>query len=130
MSLQKNDLYCMTVCVLSNWKESYPNDTFSIVLNYGENEHIVHVFEHEDDWVGVILEVLGQHEEAENIAVYISKTPPEIFVNACKHRSVEKIVFMPTEKSNKTYEGILLIPFVFSFGKIIDVLSQYKPKIF
>jgi hypothetical protein len=129
MSQQKIDLYFMTMCVTSVWKESYPEEVFSIVLHYGDDEYEIHVFEHENDWIEVIIDVFGQNQEHENCTIYMSKTPSELFINACKYRCVEQIIFIPTEEFDRNNENIKLIPFVSSFGKIIDILSQYKPKV-
>ena len=116
------------MCVTSTWKESYPEEIFSVIVNYGDDEYEVHIFEHDDDWLQVVIDVFGKSDDYENSSIYMSKTPSEIFINASKYKCVEKIIFIPTDNFKKDYESIKLIPFVSSFGKIIDVLSQYKPQ--
>lgn len=119
----------MTVAVLSVWKEQIPQDYFSIVV-YDENEDFyVHNVDKEQTDTEIILDVFGKDRVFENAQIYITKTPSKEFVEACKIKEAEKLVYIPTEKINFHVEGIQLIPFVSTFGKIIDILSQYKPAI-
>ena len=115
------------MAVLSVWKEDIPKDYFSVFV-FDENENLLLAnFDRTDTDTEVILKVFGNDMLFENAQIYTTKTPSKEFVEASKIKEVEKIVYIPTERIDFPVTGIQLIPFVFTFGKIIDILSQYKP---
>lgn len=127
MCLPKTDFFYMAMAVLSVWKEDIPKDYFSVFV-FDENENLLLAnFDRTDTDTEVILKVFGNDMLFENAQIYTTKTPSKEFVEASKIKEVEKIVYIPTERIDFPVTGIQLIPFVFTFGKIIDILSQYKP---
>ena len=128
MCQQKTDLYFMTIAVMSVWKETYPDDCLGIVLSDDNDDFEVHVIEKDKSWISIIVDVFSNETEYEGASIYITATPNKEFIEAAKCKGIEKIVFIPTDLVFKQNESIKLIPFVCTFGKIIDVLSQYKPE--
>jgi spore germination protein YaaH len=124
----KNDLFFMATCLLTVWKEeshskhtavSWADNTFSDYKTY--------LIEANQDPIMFALEIFGDSDvEFEESNLYLTSTPSETFIKVARNKKVERIVFInnknieiPNEQAN------FLIPFNYSFGKIIDILSQF-----
>ena len=78
----------------------------------------------------IVLDVFGDSNlEYKNCKMYLTHNPSQIFTKAAKQKEVAKINFIKNDAKFQVdlNDRNFLVPFVNSFGKIIDMLSQFKP---
>jgi hypothetical protein len=117
------------MALLSVWREDSPQDHFACTLvENHETDYKVMVLERDAPIFNSLFHIfLGDMNFEESVA-YITKPPCENFIKASLSKGLSKIYYL-TDESHvlKNEEKIDLIPFPYTFGRIIDVLSKYKP---
>jgi hypothetical protein len=121
----------MTLAVLSVWKEETPEDYFAVVVVDDEENFSIEVLEKEDRLLEVILKLFSADFKFENCTIYMTITPSFEFIDCSNIKGVDRIVYLKSSsKLAEKFELIKLEPFMYTFGKIIDILMQYKPSIY
>lgn len=124
----KNDLFFMATCLLTVWKEgSLSNYVAAAWTDSSFVDYKTYIMASNQDPVMLILEVFGDADiDHKDSSLYLTQTPSENFIKVAKNKGVSRIVFINNKKlkvSNDNAE--FLIPFNYTFGKIIDIFSQF-----
>lgn len=126
----KNDIFYMTLNVLNVWKQELPTDYFActIVDSTGE-DYATFVFNHGTDIYQIIFDLFSDELETKDSVIYMTKFPCEQFIKACVAKNIIKIIYIgQTTDEFQTNDKIEIVKFTNTFGRIIDLLSQYKPQ--
>lgn len=127
----KDDFYYMTLATLSVWKEEIPEDYFSVVVADDEDNFSIEVFEKTDSNLEIVLKLFCAEFKFESSTIYMTLNPTEEFMESASIKGVDRVVFLKSNnKVPEHNESIKLEPFMYTFGKIIDILMQYKPSIY
>jgi len=125
----KDDLYFMSMAVLSVWREKNPKDFFCVILTDCNCEDYEIKVLHKDLPIHSLILEIFENTNYESGAIYVTNTPTKAFIEAAQYKNIGKIVYLPTCEEVPKSEGINILPFIHTFGRIIDVLSSYKPKV-
>jgi hypothetical protein len=124
-----NDLFFMTMAVLSVWREHNSRMVFSSVF-VSENfeDYEIKIIEKSSNKFGLVLD-LFQNVDYEQGHLYMTITPCNEIIAAAESKKLSRLVYFPNEDVRVSDgKDIKVEPFVYTFGKIIDILSCYKPK--
>jgi len=123
-----SDLYCMCTAILSVWNKSNIKKSYGIVVK-NKNDDIYKVFSLLKNKFGneidFIFHIFNNSYSYLETTFYTTFLPSDNFIFAAKNKGVKKIVFLGSRHSND-YTDIVVEPFNYEFGKIIDLLSLYK----
>lgn len=120
----------MTLALLTAWKEDNPCDFFGALVADEDFNYIVDVFEKDENPFRVILEIFSQNFEFECGTMYVTYLPTDELIKAAQAKGIKRVVYISDKLLNsEDFENFKLEPFVMTFGKVIDMLSQYKPVI-
>jgi len=124
-----NDLFFMTLAVLSVWRERNAKSIFSaIFVSENFEDYEIRLVEKTSNKFTVLLD-LFQNVEYESGHLYMTMNPCDEIIAAAEARNLCRIVYFPNEDTRViNAKNIKVEPFVYTFGKIIDILSCYKPK--
>lgn len=128
----KNDLFYMALSVLSLWKQDNPSLYFCCVLaNEDEDDYETIIVDKKTDRYSNIFDLFSESMDTENSILYITMTPSDAIIEQAIFKNLQKIIYLPTKTENsfKNFECINIMPFNHTFGRIIDILSQYKPRV-
>jgi hypothetical protein len=125
----KDDLYFMSVAVLTVWKQADPNKyTAAILCDIDREDYLVKLLARNLKEKDMISEVFDDCK-FENGYIYMTATPSTSFIEKAKEKLFDKITYIPTADYRPDNTYVQVIPFIYTFGRIIDVLSDYKPNV-
>jgi hypothetical protein len=125
----KEDLYFMSVAILTVWKQTDPKKyTAAVVCDHDREDFLVKVLPRNLKEKDMLSEVFDECE-FENGYIYMTATPSLSFIEKAKENLFDRITYLPTTDIRPESASIQVIPFIYTFGKIIDVLSDYKPNV-
>jgi len=123
----KDDIFFMTLAVLSLWHEECPEEYFGCVLATDAEEYEFKIVKKNEDLKLMAEEIFESYDKFFG-TIYLTVPPFVDLVDLSAEKGVKKIVYMTNKVHVKRRNGVILEPFVNTFGKIIDILSSYKPK--
>lgn len=119
----------MALNILNVWKQESPSDYFACTLvdSVGE-DYTTFVFSHDTDIYQIIFETFSDDFETKDATIYMTKYPCEQFVKACVAKNIAKIIYISQSIDDTVLsDKIQIVKFTNTFGRIIDLLCQYKP---
>lgn len=126
----KNDIFYMTLNILNVWKQDEPAEYFActIVNSVGE-DYTTFVFNHDSDIYQIIFDLFSDEFETKDSVIYMTKFPCEQVIKACIAKNISKIIHIGQAPDEfRQVDKIEIVKFTNTFGRIIDLLSQYKPQ--
>lgn len=123
----KDDIFFMALAVLSLWHEEYPEEYFGCVLAADSEEYEFKIIKKNEDLKSLAEEIFESYDKFFG-TLYITVPPFNELLDLSAEKGVKKIVYMSNKAPVKRKNGVILEPFINTFGKIIDILSSYKPK--
>ena len=125
----KDELYFMAVAILSVWRQDDPAKYFAVIIS-DENleDYEIRIIEKNMPKHAQILEIF-QNIDYNSGYIFITMTPFAEIVQTAEAKNFDKIIYLPTASDVPASDSIVLRPFVYTFGRIIDVLSDYKPRV-
>lgn len=126
----KNDLYFMALTLLAVWKENTCVEHCAATwVDENNDDYRTIVFSKEEEDINLVLDVFGDiNFNYKNCKLYLTHNPTQLFIKAAKQKEVKTINFIKNDNKFQieTNNSDLLVPFVNSFGKIIDMFTQIK----
>lgn len=122
----KDDVFFMSLAVLSLWHEEYPEEYFCCVLATDAEEYEFKILKKHEDHKLLATEVFEGYEKFSG-TLYMTVPPFDEIIDLSAEKGVKKILYMSNKAPVKRRNGVILEPFMNTFGKIIDILSSYKP---
>ena len=126
----KNNNFFMATCLLAVWRHGDCKSYSAITWLSGDgDDYKTYLFSNNTDGLEVILNIFGDKDiDFEKSTIYITKIPSQMFLKAAKQKSVEKVVFIKNIKNYVVADEFFGFaePFNGSFGKLIDMFSQYE----
>jgi len=125
----KNDLFFMSVAILAVWKEVDPKSVMGVVVS-DENgiDYEIKMVVKKNNKFEMLLDLFDDFS-FDNANIYMTMTPWVELVSAAEAKNVRKLLYIPTANTlAPTSSNIVVAPFEYTFGRIIDMLSCYKPR--
>lgn len=122
----KDDVFFMSLAVLSLWHEEYPEEYFCCVLAADAEEYEIKIIKKHADYKLIAEEIFDTYEKFCG-TLYMTVPPFDEIIDLSAEKGAQKILYMSNKTPVKRKNGVLLEPFMNTFGKIIDILSSYKP---
>jgi hypothetical protein len=125
----ESDLFYMSVALLSVWREDNSYDYFACTsVDAHLLDYKIAVLERDSPIFNSLFHIFTDEIDFEGSVIYLTIPPCEEFVKASIAKGVSKIYYLSDEQHViKNEETIELIPFPYTFGRIMDVFSKYKP---
>ena len=124
----KDELYFMTVAVLALWRSESPMELIGCVLSDPDGEYYeLKIVSKKDNLLEVAFDIFDGIEYA-NGSLYLTEPPSSEIIEAAVIKKIKNIIYIPKQIIQNNRQNLNLIPFVSTFGKIIDILSGYKPR--
>jgi len=123
----KDDVFFMTLAVLTLWHEESPEDYFGCILAYDSEEYEMKILRKQEDLAEITKEVFDEYAKF-NGTLYMTTPPFQELIDVSAEKGVKKIIYISNGKPVKRTNGVVLEQFTNTFGKIIDILSSYKPR--
>jgi hypothetical protein len=125
----KNDLFFMSVAILAVWREHDPKSVLGVVISdeAGTDYEIKMVIKKNNKFE-MLLDLFDDFS-FDNANIYMTMTPWAELISAAEAKNVRKLLYIPTTTAlAPTSPNIIVHPFEHTFGRIIDMLSCYKPR--
>jgi hypothetical protein len=124
----KNDIFFMTLGVLNIWREDHPEKHFACIFvdEFGE-DYEIKVMKKNVNSYELAFELFDD-VKYERGSIYLTTPPSQEIIESAIVKKIKNIFYIPSTVIKNNNSKINLTPWVHTFGKIIDVLSCYKPK--
>ena len=117
----------MTMAILSLWHQESPENHLCCLLvgSYGDYE--TKIVEKDTNLESLTNLILSENEY-KSVVIFMTVPPFKQLIESCAQKGIGKIIYITDKNPVKSTNGVILQPFMYTFGKIIDILSSYKPK--
>jgi hypothetical protein len=124
----KNNIFFMTLGAVSIWREQNPDQYFACVfVDEYEEDYQIKVMPKNLNSFELVLKLFDD-VEFENGSMYLTTPPNQEIIESAAVKKIKNIFYIPSSIVKNSNSKITVTPWVHTFGKIIDVLSLYKPK--
>lgn len=125
-----DDLFFMSVNLLALWKNGNLKDyACATWVDKDGKAYETILFNKEEEQLTMVVDFFGNKKtNFKNSTIYLTCNPSSVFVKVARKKNVGRIIFINT-KNNLAIDpsdSNFLVPFVSSFGKIIDMFSQFS----
>jgi hypothetical protein len=124
----KNNIFFMTLGVISVWREQSPDQYFACVfVDEYEEDYQIKIIQKNINAFELVLKLFDE-VNYENGSIYLTTPPIQEIIESAAVKKIKNIFYIPSSVVTNNNPKISVVPWVHTFGKIIDVLSCYKPK--
>jgi hypothetical protein len=115
------------MAILSLWHQESPENHLCCLLvgNYGNYETKI---VEKDMNLEALTDLILSENDYKSVVLFMTVPPFQQLIECCARKGIGKIIYITDKNPVKSTNGVILQPFMHTFGKIIDILSSYKPK--
>ena len=124
----KDNIFFMTLGVLNIWREEQPDQHFAcIFVDENGEDYEIKVMKKTFNSYELVLKLFDEIEY-EGGSIYMTTPPTDEIIQSAIVKKIKNIFYIPSNLVKNNNPKISITPWIHSFGKIIDVLSFYKPR--
>ena len=124
----KDHIFFMTLGVLNIWREEQPDQHFAcIFVDENGEDYEIKVMKKTFNSYELVLKLFDEIEY-EGGSIYMTTPPTDEIIQSAIVKKIKNIFYIPSNLVKNNNPKISITPWIHSFGKIIDVLSFYKPR--